>query len=140
MTQETLAGMSPPRLIHRVAAAICPAAQRQWVHAMFAELAAIDGTGRRMSWVLGAASIVLAAIEARARTMPSLRMRVAVIVALSAALGSGILSYVDSDAIRVDDDLLAALSVAAAASLVALAAVAARTIFRGPEPAPAEGR
>ena len=107
---------------------------------MFAELAAIDGTGRRMSWVLGAASIVLAAIEARAMTMPSLRMRVGVIVALSAALGSGILSYVDSDAIRVDDDLLAVLSVVAAASLVALAAVAARTIFRGPEPAPAEGR
>ena len=128
------------RFVHRAAAAICPAGQRHWVHAMFAELAAIDGPSRRMGWMLGASGIVFAAIEARVLTMLSLRMRVALVAALCAAFVCAILSYVDVQAALLDDDLLAALSATAAVLLVALAAVAVRTIFQGPEPAPAEGR
>ena len=139
MTQEMLAGTPRPRLIHRAAAAICPAGQRHWVHAMFAELAAIDGPGHRMSWMLGAASVVLAATQARALTVLSIRMRIALVVALGAALASGILAYVDVQAALLDDDLLAALSAAAAASLFALAAVATRTIFRSPAFASGKG-
>ena len=139
MTQEMHAGM-PRRLIHRGAAAICPSGQRRWVDAMFAELASIDGPGRRMSWMLGATAIVLAAIEARALIMLSLRMRVAIVVALGAALVTGILSHADHQAALLDDDLLAALCGVAAAVLVGLAAIAARRIFRGSELAPGEGR
>ena len=140
MRHEKFAEAPRPRLIHRAAAAICPPGQRHWVHAMFAELAAIDGPGHRMGWMLGAGSIVLAATQARALAVLSLRIRIALVVALGAALVSGILSYVDVQAALLDDDLLAALSAAAVVSLIALAAVAARTIFRTPELAPGEGR
>ena len=139
MTREMRAGL-PRRMIHRGAAAICPPGQRQWVDAMFAELGAIDGPGRRMSWMLGATAIVFAAIEARALIMLSLRMRVGIVVALGAALVSGILSYADHQAVLLDDDLMAALCVVAAAALIGLAVIAARKIFRGPECAPGEGR
>lgn len=139
MTQE-ITGMPGPGLIQRAAAAICPVGQRRWVHAMFAELSAIDGPGSRMSWMLGAGGIVLAAIEARALTMLSLRMRVAIVVALGAALVCGVLSYVDIQAALLDDDLLAALSAAAAAALVGLAVVAAQKIFRDPGFVSGEGR
>ena len=90
--------------------------------------------------MLGATAIVFAAIEARALIMLSLRMRVAIVVALGAALVSGILSYADHQAVLLDDDLMAALCVVAAAALVGLAVSAARKIFRGPEFAPGEGR
>ena len=100
---------------------------------MFAELAAIDGSGHRTSWMLGAASIVLAATKARALTVLSLRMRIALIAALSAALASGVLSYADVQAALLDDEWLAAFSAAAVTALFALAAVTTRTIFRDPE-------
>ncbi len=133
MTQETLARIPRPHIVQRVAAAICPAPQRHWIQAMFAELAAIEGPGHRMSWMLGSAKIVSAAIEARARALLSLRMRIALVVALSVALACGILSYMDVQAILLDDELLAVLCVASVVTLFALASAAGRTIFRTPE-------
>lgn len=140
MTRETIVGTPRLHLMQSMAAAICPPGQRHWVHAMFAELAAIDGPGRRITWMLGAGSIVCAATQARAVAVLSLRIRIALVVALGAALVSGILSYVDVQAVVLDDELLAVLSVAAAAALVGLAANAGRKIFRTPELAPGEGR
>ncbi len=106
---------------------------------MFAELSAIEGSGGRLAWTVGSASIVLAALRLRALVMLSLRMRVAVIVALAAALASGMLSYADLGAVRIDDDLLAVVSIGATVALVGLAVVAARKIFQRPGLAPGEG-
>ena len=130
-------------LVQRAAATICPHRERRWVHAMFAELGAIEGSSPRLDWVLGASSIVLTAVRLRALATLSLRMRVAMLVALGvalgAALGSGLLTYADSDALVSGDGLLALLSVGATATLVTLAYVAARKIFKHPGLTPGEG-
>ena len=143
MTAQMLPRGNGPGLVQRAAAAICPNVERRWVHAMFAELSAIEGSGRRVDWALGAASIVLEAVRLRALATLSLRMRVAMLVALGvalgAALGSGLLTYADSDALISGDDLLALLSVGATATLVTLAYIAARKIFKHPGLTPGEG-
>jgi hypothetical protein len=138
MTRE-ISGMPPgAHLIHRLAAAICPATQRQWVHAMFAELSAIEGSTPRMTWALGAASIALAAIEARAMTIVPFRIRAGIVVALCAGIGSSMLAYFEPESILIDDDVFVVLGVVATAALVGLAVIAVRTIFRGSEFAPGE--
>lgn len=126
--------------VQRTATFICPAAQRQWVDAMFAELVAIDPPRRRIVWMAGATAIVFAAIEARALTALSLRMRLGIAVAFVTAVASAFLSYVDVQAVLLDDEMLAVLSGVAAVALLGLAANAAHTVFNGPEPASDQGR
>ena len=126
--------VSPRRagFVHRAAAAICPQPHRQWVDAMFAELGAIDGPRPGWNWAVGAWRVVLAAIQLRATSAVSLRLRIGIGVALGAALGCGLLSYLDANAVRVDDDLLAVVSGLWLTALAGLAIVAARRVFNDP--------
>jgi hypothetical protein len=59
---------------------------------MFAELAAIDRPAGRACWVLGAAAIVLAAVNARIATTLSLRLRISIAIAFGLALGAAFIS------------------------------------------------
>ena len=140
MTHGTLAGPSRTGLLQRAATTICPAAERQWVDAMFAELAAIDRPAGRACWVLGAAAIVLAAINARIATTLSLRLRISIAIAFGLALGAAVISYIDVQAALLDDELLAAFSVLAAITLLGLATAAVRNVFSYSEEASTEGR
>jgi hypothetical protein len=70
------------RTTYRVARGVCPAAERAWIDAMFAELEAVDEQ-QRARWALGAFSIAGSGIRLRAAMVP-LSIWVAIVIALQA--------------------------------------------------------
>jgi hypothetical protein len=128
MNQATPFQMPPPGRVQRATIALCPPAQRQWIRAMFAELTAIDQPAGRTSWAIGAAAIVVTAIETRIISL-SLRMRIGIVLAFVLAASTAAISYIDVQAVLLDDELLAAFSVIAGVAAVCLAAAAVRRVF-----------
>jgi hypothetical protein len=116
-----------------MAMAACPRGERPWIDAMFAELGAIDGPGRRFGWMMGAASVVFAVIHARATTALSGRLRSLMVLALCAAALSGVGSLVGWEGLGIDDDAFLALACLCSVLLLALGALAFGRIFRSPD-------
>ena len=47
------------RVLHRISRSACPAADRPWIDALFAELETIESGRARLLWLLGAADLIL---------------------------------------------------------------------------------
>jgi hypothetical protein len=125
------------RALHSAAAAACPPPQREWVHALFAELPAIGGWWERAGWTAGSGRLVVAAIASRANVLLPRRFRAGVAGAFAASAAFAAGAATGYEGLGVDDDAylaLAGLSVAASMALVAIALV---RIYGPAEAAPA---
>ncbi len=117
-----------PALVHRAARAVCPAPERPWVDAMFAELDAVEGPARG-AWALGALSIVWSVITLRAGALVPAPMWWGIVAALHAVVAFAIGSRTDIEALWVDDDVCLRLAWLSGALLIGLGALAINRIF-----------
>jgi hypothetical protein len=92
------------KLSRRIAIAACPARDRPWVEALFAELDAVDGSWNRLAWIMGAARLVASSGEQRLKSAMKGRTRLPLLFALLAAILSAFMARIDSEALRIDDD------------------------------------
>ena len=117
--------------VQRLALSLCPARGREWLAAMFAELAVIGGVRERAGWLLGVPRVIIAsAVESASRDLPP-RLRVALTLSLAAAaicLGS---AMAEVEVVQEDDWLLVA-SAALAAMFIVFTRSALRRIYTPP--------
>lgn len=123
-------------LLHRLTAMICPASERAWIDAMFAELTAIDGGGVRLRWMLGAAAIVGSVIRLRAALFVPGVLWWAIVVALHAVVLFAIGGNSDFEGLQMDDDVFLQFAWVSGALLAGLVVLAINRIFNHTEATP----
>lgn len=115
--------------MQRFAIALCPPGDRRWLRALLAEAGEAQGVGARAIWIAGAGGIVASAIGARVASAVPAWLRFALVTAPAAAVTLRLLAYFDYGALRLDDDIFLAGSLAMAGACCALCALAARAVF-----------
>jgi hypothetical protein len=104
------------RVLYRISRSACPAADRPWLDALFAELDAVDSTAGRLAWLLGAVGFVAN------RHLGRLDGKL-VLVAAFCFVGSlllGVIWLTGNEIFALDDDLYMAGAAIFASGLVAL--------------------
>jgi hypothetical protein len=117
--------------MQRLALALCPVRGREWLAAMFAELAVIGGVKERARWLLGMPRVIIASVLESASRELSLRLRVALTLSLLAAAVCLISGLAEVELVQEDDWLLVA-SGALAATFIVLTRSALRRIYTTP--------
>ena len=115
--------------MRRIALAVCPRGERPWLEALLGELGAVEGAGPRLSWLLGAAWLLVAANASRGLALFEPRLRFALPITLAATLLSAWISRNAAEQLGADDDVFVGLTLffgVTAAGLGALLVVAAR--------------
>ncbi len=123
-------------LLHRLTAMACPANERAWIDAMFAELTAIDGGSVRLRWMLGAAAIVGSVVRLRAAMFVPGVLWWAIVVALHAIVLFSIGGNSDFEGFRMDDDVFLQFAWVSGVLLVGLVVLAINRIFNHTDATP----
>jgi hypothetical protein len=104
------------RVLYRISRSACPAADRPWLDALFAELDAVDSASARLVWVLGAVGFVahhhLGRLDGR--------LILAAVLCFVVSLLSGVIWFTGREILALDDDLYMAGTAIFASGLVAL--------------------
>lgn len=123
-------------LLHRLTAMICPAADRTWIDAMFAELTEISDGGGRLRWMVGAGSIVGSVIRLRAALYVPAVLWLAIVIAADAVVVFVIGGNSDFEGFRMDDDVFLRFAWVSGALLVGLVVLAINRIFNHTDATP----
>jgi hypothetical protein len=104
------------KVLYRISRGVCPAPDRQWVDALFAEAAAVEPGISRFFWLLGAFGLMTQRYARQAIAMVS----PAWLVSLVLAVGFVVLAFVEYEGLAIEDDWYPALAALFAAVLLAL--------------------
>ena len=118
------------RVLHRISRGLCPAADRRWVDALFAELDAIDSLRGRALWLLGAIGIMLD------RNVWRLAAAVtpASMACLVAAVCFGALAIIEYEGLALEDDWYGPIAAGFAAGLIGVSVLNVRRRETGARP------
>jgi hypothetical protein len=115
------------RVLHRLSRSVCPAIDRPWVDALFAELEAIE-TGRgRVLWLLGATHLVFD------RYVAALLSPVNLLLLAAAALFAW-MAIMEYEGLAVEDDWYGPVAAIFVAGLIAASVLNLRRSTRGVRP------
>jgi hypothetical protein len=104
------------RILYRISRGACPAADRPWLDALFAEIDAVESGRARFVWLLGAVGLLADRIVRRLDA----RLVLAAAVCLGLSITSSVLWFLGFEALALDDDLYMAGAAAFAVALVGL--------------------
>jgi amino acid transporter len=110
------------RVLYRISRNACPAADRPWLDALFAELEAVESTPARLLWLLGAVGLVASRHIGRLDA----RLVFASALCLAVSLLSGAIWFSGSEVFALDDDLYMAAAAFFASGLVGLSVLQLR--------------
>ena len=112
------------RVLHRLSRRACPAVDRPWLDALFAELEAIE-TGRgRLLWLLGATHLVFDRYVAALLSPVNLLL-------LAAAVFFAWMAIMEYEGLAVEDDWYGPVAAIFVAGLIAVSVVNLRRNIRG---------
>src|SRR5262245_10537562 len=114
-------------MLHRGARTICPRTERAWVDAMFAELDAVEESGRT-DWILGAFSIVLSGLKLRAASVP-LAIWLGIVLAFGAVVLLAFGSRSGCEGLLMVDDVFLGFAWVSGVLLVGLAVLAINWMY-----------
>ncbi len=112
------------RVLHRISRSACPAADRPWVDALFAELETIDSGRARLLWLLGAAGLLF---DRYTRLFVAL-VTPATALCFAATLVFGALAVTEYQGLVPEDDWYAILAALFTASLIGVSVVNLRRL------------
>jgi hypothetical protein len=115
------------RLLHRLSRSACPAGDRPWIDALFAELETIESGRARLLWLLGAGDLVLDRYIAALLTPASLLL-------LAAAAVFGWMAVTEYEGLAPEDDWYGVIAAAFTASLIGVSALNLRRSTRSVQP------
>jgi hypothetical protein len=104
------------RVLHRISRGACPAADRPWLDALFAELEAIDSGRGRLLWLLGATHLVFDRYVAVLFSPLNLLL-------LAAAILFGWMAVIEYEGLAVEDDWYGPIALIFVAGLIAVSVV-----------------
>jgi cytochrome bd-type quinol oxidase subunit 2 len=107
------------RVLHRISRTACPASDRPWLDALFAELDAVESARARLVWLLGAVGLVAGRRAQRLAAMVS----PAWLASLFAVCAFSFLAFVQYEGFVTEDDWYLAFAAAAIAVLIAVSAI-----------------
>ena len=103
-------------VLYRISRGVCPASDRQWLEALFAEADAVEPGPGRVLWLLGAFGLLTQRYVRRLVAMIS----PAWLVSLTLAVGFFVLAFVEYEGFAIEDDWYPAFAALSAAVLLAL--------------------
>jgi hypothetical protein len=110
------------RVLYRISRSACPAADRPWLDALYAESDAVESGRARLVWLLGAWGMLM---DRQARRLDP-RLVLAAVLCLALSLVSAALWFTGYEGLSLDDDLYMAGSAIFIAALVGLSAAQLR--------------
>lgn len=114
------------RVLYRISRAACPAADRPWLDALFAESDAVESGRTRLVWLFGAWGLL---IDRQARRLDS-RLLIAAALCLALSLASGALWFTGYEGLSLDDDFYMAGAAVFVSALVGLSAAQLRRPYQ----------
>jgi hypothetical protein len=111
------------RVLHGISRWACPAADRPWIDALFAELYAIESRRARLLWLLGAGSLLIDRFAARIAGALLPRVMRAALLALAATAAFAALWLTGYEGLSLDDDFYMAFTAVFIACLFGLSVV-----------------
>jgi hypothetical protein len=115
------------RVLHRLSRGVCPAADRPWLDALFAELETIDSRRGRLLWLLGAAGLVF-------NRYVSALLRPVSLLCLAAAVFFIAMTLTSYEGLLSEDDWYAVLAAIFTAGLIGASALNLRSGTRSLRP------
>lgn len=110
------------RVLYRISRSACPAADRPWLDALFAESDAVDSGRARFVWLLGAWGML---IDRQVRRLDP-RLVLAAVFCLALSLISGALWQAGYEGLSIDDDFYMAGVAVFVSALIGLSAAQLR--------------
>jgi hypothetical protein len=110
------------RVLYRISRSACPAADRPWLDALFAESDAVESGRARLVWLLGAWGMLM---DRQAQRL-DLRLIIGTAACLALSLVSGAFWFTGYEGLALDDDLYMAGSGIFIAALLGLSAAQLR--------------
>jgi len=104
------------RVLHRISRNACPAADRPWLDALFAEIDAIESGRARLLWLLGAFGLVTSRYVRRILMIVTPSW----LACFVAALGFSWLGIIEYEALAIEDDWYPALATSSFAALLGI--------------------
>jgi hypothetical protein len=120
---------SPDTLLRRLAVACCPAPDREWLEAIFAERGQVEGSVARGKWSAGAMPTLITILRLRFATLVPVALRVGAVLSLLLAVAAGVAANLGYEGLRIDDDAYLLLAYAATAAFVAASGIALIRIY-----------
>ena len=115
------------RVLHRLSRSACPAADRAWVDALFAELESVETGRARLLWLLGATHLVFD------RYLAALLSPVNLLLLAAAVLFSW-MAISEYEGLAAEDDWYGPIAAIFVAALIAVSAVNLRRSIRSLRP------
>lgn len=126
---------SADRLVRRLAVACCPAPDREWLEAIFAERGQVEGSFARGKWSVGALPTLITILCLRCATLVPVALRVGAVLSLLLAVAAGVAANRGYEGLRIDDDGYLLLTYAATTAFLAASGIALIRIYTvGPRP------
>ena len=107
------------RVLHRISRSACPAADRPWLDALFAEIDAVESGPDRLVWLLGAVGLL---VNRHLRRVAGMVTPVW-FACLAAALAFAWLGFIEYEGLAVEDDWYPALTATSFAALLGVSVI-----------------
>jgi hypothetical protein len=118
------------RVLQRLTRGVCPAAERPWLDALFAEMEAIESGRARLLWLLGAAGLLA---DGYTRLI-AIVVTPASLTLLSGAFVLGCMALIELEGLLPEDDWYGPLAALCTAGLIGVAVLNLRRPSRSSWP------
>jgi hypothetical protein len=107
------------RVLYRISRSACPAVDRPWLDALFAEIDAIESGKARLLWIFGAVGLLL---DRYVRRLDP-RLMLAAVLCAGLSLASGVFWFTGYEGVTGEDDFYIMGAAIFASGLIALSAI-----------------
>lgn len=107
------------RVLYRISRTACPASDRPWLDALFAEIDAVETGGARLIWLFGVLGLLANRHAQRIATM----ITPAWLACFAAAIAFAVMGFIEYEGLVIEDDWYPAIAAFAATTLIALSVV-----------------